>query len=83
MSPFHAPFPAAKKIESAAGPPEQRTGILTHQWHEGLVDVFLQSGEPQLAIAHFEAALAATDQPVLRKGIEKKLAEARGVAAAK
>src|SRR5262245_52888073 len=61
--------------QSAAGPPEQRTQILTHQWHSGLGDVFLQAGEPQLAITHFEAALAATDQPGLKKTVEKKLAE--------
>jgi tetratricopeptide (TPR) repeat protein len=69
---------AAKK--SAAGPPEQRTSILTYQWHSGLGDVFLQTGEPQLAIAQLEAALAATDQPALRKSVEKKMAEARGAA---
>jgi len=67
---------AAKK--SAAGAPEQRSQILTYQWHNGLGDVFLQTGEAQLAVAQFEAALANTDQPALRKGVEKKLAEARG-----
>lgn len=72
---------AAKK--SAAGPPEQRTGILKLQWHESLGDVFLQAGEPRLAITHFEAALAASDQPALQKRLEKKLAEARGTALAK
>ncbi len=72
---------AAQK--SAGGAPEQRSGILTHQWHAGLGDVFLETGELQLATTHFEAALAATDQPALKKGVEKKLAEARGRAAAK
>jgi len=71
----------AKK--SAAGPAENRNQQLTQMWHEGLGDVFLQTGEPQLAISHFEVALANTDQPITKKGLEKKLAEARGVASTK
>jgi tetratricopeptide (TPR) repeat protein len=67
---------AAKK--SVAGPPEQRTPILAYHWRSGLGDVFLQTGEPQLAISQFEAALASTDQPALKKSVEKKLSEARG-----
>jgi tetratricopeptide (TPR) repeat protein len=72
---------AAKK--SAAGPPETRSGILAMQWNEGLGDVFVETGEAPLAIKHFESALASTDQPALKKRIEKKLAEARGVASQK
>ena len=72
---------AAKK--SAAGAPESRSGILTMQWNEGLGDVFLETGEAPLAIKHFESALASTNQPSLQKRIEKKLAEARGVASQK
>jgi tetratricopeptide (TPR) repeat protein len=71
----------AKK--SAASPAEQRSQLLTHQWHSGLGDVFLEAGEPQLAITHFEAAIAAIDQPGLKKTVEKKLAQARGTAPAK
>jgi tetratricopeptide (TPR) repeat protein len=65
---------------AAAGPPEQRTQILTYQWRDSLGDVFLKVGEPKLAIEQFEAALAATDQPGLKKSVEKKLAEARAAA---
>jgi tetratricopeptide (TPR) repeat protein len=71
----------AKK--SAAGPVEQRSKILTHQWHSGLGDVFLEAGEPPLAIKHFEAAIAATDQPGLKKTAERKLAQARGTVSSK
>jgi tetratricopeptide (TPR) repeat protein len=71
----------AKK--SAAGPAEQRSQLLTYQWHSGLGDVFLEAGEPQAAITHFETAIAAIDQPSLKKSAEKKLAQARGTAPAK
>jgi len=73
----------AKK--SAAGPPENRNEQLTLMWHQGLGDVFLQSGDPQLAIAHFEAALSLTagNLAYAKQGLEKKLAEARGAAATK
>ncbi len=70
----------AKK--SAGGAPENRNQQLTQMWHEGLGDVFLQTGQPQLAITHFEAAIANTNQPTTKQGLEKKLAEARGTAAA-
>jgi hypothetical protein len=59
-------------------PAEQRSSILKYQWYSGLGDVFLETGEPQLAITHLEAALAHTDQPALRQNVEKKLAQARG-----
>ncbi len=71
----------AKK--TAAGPPENRNQQLTQMWHEGLGDVFLKTGEPQLAITHYEAAIASTSQPTAKQGLEKKLAEARGTAASK
>lgn len=66
---------AAKK--SAAGPPEQRSNILTFYWREALGDVFLKTGEPTLAAAQFEAAIANAISDLHRQGIEKKLAEAR------
>jgi hypothetical protein len=51
----------------------------TMAFFNGLLgDVFLETGEPQLAITHLEAALAHTDQPALRQNVEKKLAQARG-----
>ena len=69
---------AAKK--SLAQPPEQRTGILTMQWREGLGDVLLAAGDPALAVQQFEAAVAAANAGPLRERAEKKLAEAKAAA---
>jgi tetratricopeptide (TPR) repeat protein len=70
---------AAKK--SAAGPPEQRSNILTFYWRESLGDVFLKAGEPKLAVAQFEEAVNIAFSDSHRKGAEKKLAEAKASAA--
>jgi len=70
---------AAKK--SAASPPESRTEILVYYWRDGLGDVFLATGEPALATAQFEAALAATNIAGHKQATEKKLAEAKAAAA--
>jgi tetratricopeptide (TPR) repeat protein len=70
---------AAKK--SAASPPESRTEILVYYWRDGLGDVFAATGEPALAIPHFEAALAATSIAGHKQATEKKLAEAKAAAA--
>jgi len=77
------PKALATAKRSAGGAPENRNQQLTQMWHEGLGDVFLQTGEPQLAITHYEVAIANTEQPVTKQGLEKKLAEARGTAASK
>ena len=47
---------AAKK--SAASAPEKRSMLLTYFWHRGVADVFLDSGEPALAIPHYQQAIA-------------------------
>ena len=69
---------AAKK--SLAQPPEQRSGILTMQWREGLGDVLLAAGDPALAVQQFEAAVAAANPGPLKQRAEKKLAEAKAAA---
>lgn len=69
---------AAKK--SAASPPEERTNLLVYYWRDGLGDVFLATGEPALAIPHFEAAIAATTIAGQKQSTEKKLAEAKAAA---
>jgi tetratricopeptide (TPR) repeat protein len=71
---------AKKSLDSL---PESRSDILVLQWREGLGDVLLETGEPQLAAIQFEAALAATSNPALRRGPEKKLAQAKDAAAKK
>ena len=70
---------AAKR--SASGPPEQRTELLTFYWRDGLGDVFLATGSPQLAVAQFEAALAVAKTEAQRMAAEKKLAAAKDAAA--
>jgi len=72
---------AAKK--SAASPPESRSELLVFYWRDGLGDVFLATGEPGLAIPHFEAALASTNIAGYRTATEKKLAEAKAAVAKK
>ncbi|HEY2413016.1 MAG TPA: hypothetical protein VGI40_12275 [Pirellulaceae bacterium] len=65
--------------KSLAGPPENRNGQLNQMWHEGLGDVFLATGQPQLAVTEFEAALAsASDSAIIKQNLDKKLAQARG-----
>ncbi len=70
---------AAKK--SAASPPEQRSEILTHFWHAALGDVFLQTGEPNLAIPQLEAAIANTNVEGYRGACQLKLEQARAASA--
>jgi tetratricopeptide (TPR) repeat protein len=70
---------AAKK--SAASPPESRSDLLIYYWRDGLGDVFLATGEPALAIPHFEAAIAATSIAGQKTASEKKLADAKAAAA--
>jgi hypothetical protein len=77
------PKALASAKKSAAAAPEARTTQLTHMWHEGLGDVFLKAGEPQLAVAQFEAAIAVAPYDSAREAVQKKLAEARGTAVSK
>lgn len=47
--------------ESEKGSPEARSEQLTHFWHKGLADVFLQTGDAKAAIPHYEQAIAHTN----------------------
>ncbi len=47
--------------ESEKGSPEARSELLTHFWHKGLADVFLQTGDAKAAIPHYEQAIAHTN----------------------
>ena len=67
---------AAGKQSSAAAP-EKRSGLLTYFWHRGLADVFLEAGEPKLAIPHYEQALATTKIQGYVKDTQAKLEQAR------
>jgi tetratricopeptide (TPR) repeat protein len=70
---------AAKK--ALAGPPEQRSHILTFYWRDSLGDVFLKAGEPKLAAEQFQEAVNVAFSDNHRKGAEKKLAEAKAAEA--
>ena len=65
---------AAKK--SDASTPENRGELLVHFWHRALGDVYLEAGEPKLAIPHYEAAIANTSIEGYAKDCRAKLAEA-------
>ena len=69
---------AAKK--AVASGPEARSSVLTMYWHEALGDVFLKVGEARLAIERFEIAVDVAISDIHRKGLEKKLAEAKAAA---
>jgi tetratricopeptide (TPR) repeat protein len=65
---------------SAVAKPEARNDLLAHFWHRGLGDVFLKTGEPKLAIPHYEAAIGKTTIDGYRKDCQKSLDEARALA---
>ena len=67
---------AAKASQGAA--PENRSQILTHQWHEGLGDVFLEAGETTLAVAEFKSAIEFAPSESWKTPIQKKLEQAEG-----
>ncbi len=63
---------------SLAAAPENRSQILTYQWHQGLGDVFLEAGEIKLAVQEFEAAIQAAPSEPLKTPVQKKLDQAKG-----
>lgn len=67
---------AAAQVSSASLP-EVRSKLLTHFWHKGVADAFLDAGAPALAIPHYEQAIAAATVEGYRKASEEKLAQAR------
>lgn len=62
---------------SSASAPERRSELLTHFWHKGVADAFLEAGAPALAIPHYEHAIASAKVEGYRSASEAKLAEAR------
>lgn len=70
---------AAKKSEAAAHP-ENRGPLLTYFWHRGLADVFLDAGEPQLAIPHYEKAVAVSTIEGYTRDSRAKLESAKAAA---
>jgi len=65
---------------SAAASPEKRSAGLTYFWHRGLADIFLDGGEPALAIPHYEQALKTTEIEGYRKDTQAKLQQAQAAA---
>ncbi|REJ83702.1 MAG: hypothetical protein DWQ29_12280 [Planctomycetota bacterium] len=70
---------AAVRRAEATGP-ETTNDLLAHQWHRGMGDIFLQLGEPESAIPHYEKAIAKTDIAGYIEACEEQLAKARAAA---
>lgn len=70
---------AAAKASVAAGP-EKRGELLLHFWHRALGQVFVEVGEPGMAIEHFEAAIANTKIDGYIKDCQGELASAKAAA---
>ena len=70
---------AAKKSEASAQP-ESRDALLTYFWHRGLADLFLDVGEPKLAIPHYEKAIAISKIDGYTKDSKAKLESAKAAA---
>lgn len=69
---------AAKQADTSK--PESRNELLTHFWHKGLADVYLDAGQAELAIPHYEQAIATTKIEGYIKTSKEKLAEAKAKA---
>ena len=59
--------------DNRASTPEKRSELLTYFWHRALGDVFLDTGEPALAVEQFEAALKSCTIDGYIKDTQKKL----------
>jgi DNA uptake protein ComE-like DNA-binding protein len=66
---------AAKAANDTQG--ETRNDLLQHFYHKALADIFLELGEPKLAIPHYEKAIEKTNIAGYLADSKKKLAEAR------
>lgn len=73
---------AAAKSAVKAGP-ETRGDLLLHFWHRALGQVFVETGEPGMAIEHFEAAIKSTTIDGYLKDTKGELASAKELAAKK
>lgn len=71
---------AAAKAAVETGP-ETRGDLLLHFWHRALGQVFLETGEPTLAIEHLEAAIKSTAIEGYIKDCQKELTTAKEQAA--
>lgn len=69
---------AAKQADAAE--PEQRNDQMAHYWHRGLGDVYLATGEPKLAIPHFEKAIEKTTIAGYVTACQESLAKAKAQA---
>ena len=56
--------------------PEKRSELLTHFWHRGVADALLATGEAELAIPHYKAAIENTNIDGYIKGCRESLAQA-------
>ncbi|MEK6257709.1 MAG: sigma-70 family RNA polymerase sigma factor [Planctomycetota bacterium] len=70
----------AAKASAEAGP-EKRGDLLLHFWHRALGQVFLETGEPALAVEHLEAAIKTTKIEGYIKDTKGELATAKEQAA--
>jgi tetratricopeptide (TPR) repeat protein len=69
--------------QSDASPPEARNDLLAHFWHRGLADAFLATGEPEIAVLHYEKAIEKTNIQGYIDDCKKSLAEAKAQAGRK
>ena len=61
--------------------PEKRGDLLLHFWHRALGQVFLETGEPVLAIEHLESTIKTTTIDGYLKDTKGELATAKEQAA--
>ncbi|MBS0204138.1 MAG: sigma-70 family RNA polymerase sigma factor [Planctomycetes bacterium] len=71
---------AAAKAAVAAGP-EKRGDLLLHFWHRALGQVFVATGQPGMAIEHFEEAIKSTTIEGYLKETKAELITAREMVA--
>ena len=69
--------PRAREAAKAAADPELRGEQLLHFCHRALGQVFLETGEPTLAIEHLEAAIKSTTNEGYLKDSKGELATAK------
>lgn len=63
--------------KALAAPPEARSPILVHYWHEGMGRVFADLNDFNKAIEHFEKAIATAPRDELKVPVQEKLTKIR------
>lgn len=53
------------------------SSLLGYQWREALGDLFLKTGEPELALVQFEEAVKSAPEGILKTNAEKKVKDAK------